>query len=183
MIPYLIDANVAVSSKDPAAVSVSRSGKKLARNLEQQAWSFSIEWPELLHSKAAALEVALDDMMGQTLTAQVLHPVRSYHPNASGVWGVSFAAGAGQKLVTLAGSGSLSIGHFIGFSGHAKVYRVMKYDSNVVTLYPALRANLTADTAIVQAVPFTVTRTDDEASYPTSGPLVSISAEFEEQLF
>jgi len=183
MIPYLIDANVAVSSRDPTAVSVSRSGKKLSRNLEQQVWLFSVEWPDLLHSKAAVLEVALDEMKGQMLTAQVFHPVRSYHPNASGAWHVSIAASAGEKLVSLAGVGELSIGHFIVFSGHSKAYRVMKYENNVATVYPSLREGLNSDTAIIQDVPFTVTRTDDETNYPTSGPIVSISAEFEEQLF
>ena len=183
MIPYLLEANVGLTSKDPTSVSVSRSGKKLSRNLEQQAWLLSIEWPDLLHSKAALLEVALDEMKGQSMTAEVLHPVRSYHPQAEGLWSVAAAVSAGQKLVSLAGMGQLSVGHFIRFSGHKKVYRVMKYEGGVATVYPALRSDLNLDSVIVQDVTFTVTRTDDEMSYPTSGPFVSISAEFEEQLF
>lgn len=183
MIPYLDEAEVTITSSDPSTVSRSRSGRKVSRNLEQQRWSLAVAWPSYLDEKTLPLEIALDAMKGQSMTASIVHPTRSYHGNAPGPWTVTSAIAAGENDIEMSGTGSLTIGHLVRFSSHSKVYRVMSVDGHTVTVFPALRKSLLRSEFITtQAVPISVTRTEDDISYKTTGPLTAIAATFEEML-
>lgn len=183
MLPYIDEAEVSVTSNDPSSVMRSRSGRKVVRNLEQQRWEFDVNWPDYLDDKAIPLEIALDAMRGQALSADLVHPVRSHHANASGVWSVAGAAASGQNMANVNGTGSLTIGHFLRFAGHSKVYRVQAVAGSAVTLYPNLRQPLLASEVVtVCAVPVTVTRTDDAIRYKRKSVLTPVSASFEEML-
>ena len=183
MLPFIEEAEVTMTSSDPTVVTRSRSGRKVSRSLEQHRWLFDVTWPSYLSNKAIALENALDAMTGQAVADELVHPVRSYHPQASGSWQAVEPASAGDTDVILSGSGSLTIGHLIRFYGHSKCYKVVSTAGSIVSLYPPLRSNVTqTEPVTVNAVPILVTRTDDDVSYKTNGPLTSASAGFEEQL-
>lgn len=183
MLPNIDEAEMAVTSNDPCIVLYSRSGAKMVRNLGKQKWGFEITWPQYLQDKSLALEVALDAMYGQSLSAEIIHPSRGYHTSAEGDWTVQTAVNQGEQSVDVVGQGDLTVGHYIKFENHTKVYRVMSYSNSAVTLYPVLRAAVASgESIIVQAVPILVSRTEDEITSQHAGPLTSLSATFEELL-
>jgi len=183
MLPYLDECEVTITSNDPTVVTRSRSGRKVVRNLEQQRWELDVSWPDFLDGRACDLEVALDMMKGQSGIADIVHPVRSYHSDASGIWSVVNSANPGADLLTLAGTGVLTVGHYIRFYNHSKVYRVVAQDGAAYSIYPSLRKQVFASEQVfVSGVAISCTRTDDAISYKRSGPLTKISASFEEQL-
>ncbi|SBS29120.1 hypothetical protein MSP8886_01446 [Marinomonas spartinae] len=183
MLPYIDEAEVTITSNDPNTVTRSRSGRKISRNLEQQRWEIAVTWPNYLDAKSLVLEVALDAMKGQSIDDDIIHPVRSYHKDATSNWQVQTTTQAGAESIQITGGGSLTVGHYIRFNGHSKVYRVMSSSDNTVSIFPKLRrAVFAAEAVITQAVPITVTRTDDAISYKTKGPLTTVSASFEEML-
>ncbi len=183
MLPHIDEAEVTITNNDPTVVTRSRSGRKAGRNLEKQHWQIAVTWPDYLDDKALPIEIALDDMKGQSVSADLIHPVRGYHKSAEGQWIVQSPVNAGSESVQITGTGTLTIGHYLRFDGHSKVYRVRSFEDGVVNIYPQLRsAVLVSEFVITQAVPISVTRTDDDVSYKYSGPLVSLSANFEEML-
>jgi len=183
MLPYIDEAEVTITSNDPSVISRSRSGRKVSRNLEQQKWLLDVTWPSYLSDKSLSLEIALDEMKGQSLQVGLVHPVRSFHPNASGTWQAIEPANAGANQVLLNGVGSLSLGHLVRFFGHTKTYRITKITGDIVQLFPSLRRNVSLSEVVqFDAVAIEVTRTDDDVSYKTKGPLTTVSASFEEML-
>lgn len=183
MLPYIDEAEVTITSSDPSVVSRSRSGRKVSRNLEQQKWLLDVTWPAYLSDKSLSLEIALDEMKGQSEAVGLVHPVRSFHPNASGTWQAIEPANAGANQVLLNGTGSLSLGHLVRFFGHSKAYRITKITGDIVQLFPSLRRGISLSEVVrIDAVAIDVTRTDDEISYKTKGPLTTVSASFEEML-
>ena len=183
MLPYLDECEVSITSNDPTVVTRSRSGRKFVRNLEQQRWELDVTWPNMLDDRARDVEVALDVMKGQGETADIIHPVRSYHPDAGGSWFVVNPVVAGANALAMVGDGDLTVGHFVAFSGHSKAYRIVSSDGTNYTLYPALRMAVNASEQVyVNGVAVRCTRTDDSISYKRSGPLTKVSASFEEQL-
>ncbi|RDL44696.1 hypothetical protein DN730_09950 [Marinomonas piezotolerans] len=183
MLPYIQEAEVSIISNDPSVVSRSRSGRKHVRNLERQHWLLDIKWPDYLRDKANEITVQLDAMQGQAETADVIHPVQSYHPNAGADFTATSGVAAGADSVAVSGTGALTIGHLVRFRDHSKVYRVIALSGSTVTLYPKLRRALSAaETITTQSVPITVTRINDELTAKQKGPLSSLSASFEEML-
>lgn len=183
MLPYIDEAEVTITSSDPSVVSRSRSGRKVSRNLEQQKWLLDVTWPAYLDDKSLPLEIALDEMKGQSESVGLVHPVRSYHPSASGVWQVIEPASAGANQVLLNGAGSLSLGHLVRFFGHTKAYRITKITGDIVQLFPPLRRGVSQSEVVqTHAVAIDVTRTEDDVPYKTKGPLTTVSASFEEVL-
>lgn len=183
MLPYIDETEMTVTNNDPSVVTRSRSGRKVTRNLEQQRWEAAVTWPDYLDDKALVIEIALDAMKGQSIESDIVHPVRSYHELAGDDWQVQSAAEAGDSSIKITGTGELTVGHYMVFSGHSKMYRVMAYVEGVVDIYPQLRSTVfETESVITQAVPISVTRTDDAISYKRTGPLTSLSANFEETL-
>lgn len=175
----------------PVLVNQTLSGKKTARQIGGQFFSFTVAMPPMTQAEAQSIFAFLQKQKGgfENFTIQLPTQNRGADKSNSSVV-VNGAHSAGDATITIDGfsastSGVLKAGDLIKFAGHSKVYMVQAdVDSDgtgaaTVLIEPNLVAALADNEAVTMNQPsFTVYLTSDEILYSTD-PSNFYSIQFE----
>ena len=158
-------------SQRPTLVSKTVSGKRFARQVSSQFFSFTLRFPKLARANFMDLYSFVIKQRSQKETFTVVLPIIS---NSRGTVSGSMtgSASAGATSINLAnGSGTMKSGDFIKFANHDKVYMVVADNSDVssnnLTIEPELRVAVSSQAITYSSVPFTVFMTNDVQEFKT----------------
>ena len=149
-------------------ISVSASGRRFARKIDNQRWKFTCKYVNLTRAEFAPILAFITKQRGQKETFTVIPPkISDALGSETTTISVNGAHTAGDNTIAIDGfnaasAGSLKAGDFIKFSGHTKVYMVVadvtpSSNAATVTIEPPIIENLSNDeTVTYDDVPFTV---------------------------
>ena len=149
-------------------ISLSDSGRRFARKIDNQRWKFTIKYVNLSRAEFAPILAFITKQRGQNETFTVIPPkIKDALGSETTTISVNGAHTAGDTTIAIDGfnadsAGSLKAGDFIKFSGHTKVYMVVadvtpSSNAATVTIEPPIIENLSNDeTVTYDDVPFTV---------------------------
>ena len=149
-------------------ISVSDSGRRYARKIDNQRWKFTCKYTNLTRTEFAPILAFITKQRGQKETFRVIPPkIKDALGSETTTISVNGAHTAGDTTIAIDGfnadsAGSLKAGDFIKFSGHTKVYMVVadvtpSSNAATVTIEPPIIENLSNDeTVTYDDVPFTV---------------------------
>ena len=149
-------------------ISVSDSGRRYARKIDNQRWKFTCKYTNLTRTEFAPILAVITKQRGQKETFTVIPPkIKDALGSETTTISVNGAHTAGDTTIAIDGfnadsAGSLKAGDFIKFSGHTKVYMVVadvtpSSNAATVTIEPPIIENLANDeTVTYDDVPFTV---------------------------
>ena len=149
-------------------ISISDSGRRFARQIDNQKWKFTCKYTHLTRAEFAPILAFITKQKGQKETFTVIPPtISDAQGSETTTISVNGAHTAGDNTIAIDGfnadsAGSLKAGDFIKFSGHTKVYMVVadvtpSSNAATVTIEPAIVENLSNDeTVTYDDVPFTV---------------------------
>ena len=178
----------------PVLVNQTLSGKKSARLIGSQYFSFSVGMPPLTQSEAQSIFAFLQKQKGGFENFTIQHPTDNLGSNRTQTdILVNSSHTVGDASIALDGfdastTGVLKAGDLIKFANHTKVYMVQSdIDSNAsgectVLISPAIVAALSDNEAVTVNKPsFTVYLSSNEIMYTTSvSGLYSISFDVRE---
>ena len=174
--PVANSANI--RSLQRTIVSVTTSGRKLARQIDGQRFSITLDFPPMTRSEFAPIKAFVMKQRSQLNNFTVIPPIVS---NAQGVasttisTNASISAGATTCTVdgmTVSTNGILKAGDYFRFTGQTKVYMAVE-DLNAdgsgegtLTFEPPLRTLVADNTVVIyDNVDFTVTLVNDVQEY------------------
>ena len=149
-------------------ISLSDSGRRFARKIDNQRWKFSIKYSNLTRAEFAPILAFITKQRGQKETFTVIPPkIKDALGSETTSIAVNGAHTAGDTTIAIDGfnadsAGSLKAGDFIKFNNHTKVYMVVadvtpSSNAATVTIEPPIIENLANDEAVTyDDVPFTV---------------------------
>ncbi len=172
-------SDIQISTYAPSRQAISHSGKRYSQTSNIQRWGFKLEYALLQRAEHGRLFAAV-------LSAKGKHEVFAYTPpiysntfgDITGTATAVIARGAGSAVVLFSGAtGKLSVGDYIKFSNHDKVYMVTRSDTDTVTIEPPLYKAIDASTVIIyNRVSFLVSIDSDSADFSArNGGLSSMS--------
>ena len=162
-------------------ISVSDSGRRYARKIDNQRWKFTCKYTNLTRAEFAPILAFITKQRGQKETFTVIPPkIKDALGSETTTISVNGAHTAGDTTIAIDGfnadsAGSLKAGDFIKFSGHTKVYMVVadvtpSSNAATVTIEPPLITALTDDSVVTyDNVPFTVHLTNDLQQFGAVG--------------
>jgi len=166
-------SSINIKSNQTTMVSVSISGRRQARQLQNQRWSMEVGFPPMTRSEFAPIMAFIVSQRGKKESFQFTPVIVD---DALGVeTGTVLVNGAhtvGDTTIAMDafaadGSGRFKAGDFIKFGGHNKVYMVVSdvtssSNAATVTIEPPLTTALSDnDTVVYDSVPFTVALSND----------------------
>ena len=166
-------SSINIKSNQTTMVSVSISGRRQARQLQNQRWSMEVGFPPMTRSEFAPIMAFIVSQRGKKESFQFTPVIVD---DALGVeTGTVLVNGAhtvGDTTIAMDafaadGSGRFKAGDFIKFGGHNKVYMVVSdvtssCNAATVTIEPPLTTALSDnDTVVYDSVPFTVALSND----------------------
>ena len=149
-------------------VSLSDSGRRFARKIDNQRWKFTCKYVNLTRAEFAPILAFITKQRGQKETFTVIPPkIKDALGSETTTISVNGAHTAGDTTIAIDGfnadsAGSLKAGDFIKFANHTKVYMVVadvtpSSNAATVTIEPPIIENLSNDeTVTYDDVPFTV---------------------------
>ncbi len=149
-------------------VSLSDSGRRFARKIDNQRWKFTCKYVNLTRAEFAPILAFITKQRGQKETFTVIPPkIKDALGSETTTISVNGAHTAGDTTIAIDGfnadsAGSLKAGDFIKFANHTKVYMVVadvtpSSNAATVTIEPPIIENLANDeTVTYDDVPFTV---------------------------
>ena len=149
-------------------VSVSDSGRRFARQIDNQKWKFTCSYKLLTRTEFAPILAFITKQRGQKETFTVIPPkIKDALGSETTTISVNGSHTAGDTTIAIDGfnadsAGSLKAGDFIKFQNHSKVYMVVadvtpSSNAATVTIEPPLIEALANDeTVTYDDVPFTV---------------------------
>ena len=149
-------------------VSVSDSGRRFARQIDNQKWKFTCSYKLLTRAEFAPILAFITKQRGQKETFTVIPPkIKDALGSETTTISVNGSHTAGDNTIAIDGfnadsAGSLKAGDFIKFANHTKVYMVVadvtpSSNAATVTIEPPLIEALANDeTVTYDNVPFTV---------------------------
>jgi len=151
-----------IKSIQKTLISKSASGKKLARQIDGQRWSFTAN---IITGKRSdvygeLMAFIVKQRSGKENFTIVPPEISNARGTASGT--PNGTASAGATSITLGGSGigTLKAGDYIKFANHDKVYMVVEDQSDIstgtLTIEPPLREAVSSSDISYDNVPFTV---------------------------
>ena len=158
-------------------VSVSDSGRRFARQIDNQRWKFTCKYVNLSRAEFAPILAFITKQRGQKETFTVIPPkIKDAQGSETTTISVNGSHTAGDTTIAIDGfnsdtAGSLKAGDFLKFASHTKVYQVVSdvtpsSNAATVTIEPPLLEALTNDSTVTyDAVPFTVYLTSSVQSY------------------
>jgi len=169
----------ALSFKDEVntLVSVSDSGRRFARQIDNQRWKFTCRYVNLSRVEFAPIFAFITKQRGSKETFTITPPnLKNALGSETTTISVNGSHTAGDTTIAIDGfnsdtSGSLLAGDFLKFSSHTKVYQVVSdvtpsSNAATVTIEPPLIEALANDSTVTyDAVPFTVYLTSGVQSY------------------
>ena len=158
-------------------LSISDSGRRFARQIDNQRWKFTCRYRNLTRAEFAPILAFITKQRGQKETFTVIPPkIKDAQGSETTTISVNGAHTAGDTTIAIDGfnadsAGSLKAGDFIKFSGHTKVYMVVSdvtpsSNAATVTIEPPIIEALANDEAVTyDDVPFTVYLTSNVQQY------------------
>ena len=182
----------ALSFKDEVntLVSISDSGRRFARKIDNQRWKFTCRYTNLTRAEFAPILAFITKQRGQKETFTVIPPtISDAQGSETTTISVNGSHTAGDNTIAIDGfnadsAGSLKAGDFIKFASHTKVYMVVSdvtpsSNAATVTIEPPLIEALTNDSTVTyDDVPFTVYLTGNVQQY-TLGFMDKYNYEFD----
>ena len=167
--------SLGIKSIQNTIISKTVSGKKLARQIDGQRWSFTARVITAKRSDVYGELMAfiIKQRSGKENFTIVPPEVEDARGTASGT--PNGTASAGATSITLAGSGTgtLKAGDFIKFANHDKVYMVVADQSDIstgsLTIEPPLTTAVSSSDITYDNVPFTVYLTNDIQEFGVVG--------------
>jgi len=169
----------ALSFKDEVntLVSLSDSGRRFARQIDNQRWKFTCRYVNLSRAEFAPIFAFITKQRGSKETFTITPPnLKNALGSETTTISVNGAHTAGDNTIAIDGfnadsAGSLLAGDWISFSGHTKIYQVSadvtpSSNAATVTIEPPIIEALANDSTVTyDAVPFTVYLTSSVQSY------------------
>ena len=169
----------ALSFKDEVntLISVSDSGRRFARQIDNQRWKFTCRYVNLSRVEFAPIFAFITKQRGSKETFTITPPnLKNALGSETTTISVNGSHTAGDTTIAIDGfnadsAGSLKAGDFLKFASHTKVYQVVSdvtpsSNAATVTIEPPLIEALTNDSTVTyDAVPFTVYLTSGVQSY------------------
>jgi hypothetical protein len=164
-----------IKSNQTTILSKSVSGKKLARQLDNQRWSFTIQIITAKRSDVYGdlMAFILKQRSGKENFTIVPPEIEDARGTASGTPNGTASAGATSITLGGSGTGTLKAGDFIKFANHSKVYMVVADQNDIstgsLTIEPPLTTAVSSSDIQYDNVPFTVHLTNDMQQFGVSG--------------
>ena len=164
-----------IKSNQTTILSKSVSGKKLARQLDNQRWSFTVQIITAKRSDVYGdlMAFILKQRSGKENFTIVPPEIEDARGTASGTPNGTASAGATSITLGGTGSGTLKAGDFIKFANHSKVYMVVADQNDIstgsLTIEPPLTTAVSSSDIQYDNVPFTVHLTNDMQQFGVSG--------------
>ena len=158
-------------------ISVSDSGRRFARQIDNQRWKFTCRYVNLSRVEFAPIFAFITKQRGSKETFTITPPnLKNALGSETTTISVNGSHTAGDTTIAIDGfnsdtAGSLKAGDFLKFASHTKVYQVVSdvtpsSNAATVTIEPPLLEALTNDSTVTyDAVPFTVYLTSGVQSY------------------
>ena len=166
-------SSINIKSNQTTMVSVSISGRRQARQLQNQRWSMEVSFPPMTRSEFAPIMAFIVSQRGKKesfqFTPVIVDDALGVETGTVLVNGVHAVGDTTIAMDAFAadGSGRFKAGDFIKFGGHNKVYMVVSdvtssSNAATVTIEPPLTTALSDnDTVVYDSVPFTVALSND----------------------
>ena len=166
-------SSINIKSNQTTMVSVAISGRRQARQLQNQRWSMEVGFPPMTRSEFAPIMAFIVSQRGKKESFQFTPVIID---DALGVETGTVLVNGSHRVgdTTIAmdafaadGSGRFKAGDYIKFGGHNKVYMVVSdvtssSNAATVTIEPPLTTALSDnDTVVYSSVPFTVAFKND----------------------
>jgi len=164
-----------IKSNQTTILSKSVSGKKLARQLDNQRWSFTVQIITAKRSDVYGdlMAFILKQRSGKENFTIVPPEIEDARGTASGTPNGTASAGATSITLGGSGTGTLKAGDFIKFANHNKVYMVVADQNDIstgsLTIEPPLTTAVSSSDIQYDNVPFTVHLTNDMQQFGVSG--------------
>ena len=164
-----------IKSMQDTIISKSVSGKKLARQIDNQRFAFTIE---IITGKRSdvygeLMAFIIKQRSGKENFTIVPPEVEDSRGTASGTPNGTASAGATSITLGGTGTGTLKAGDVIKFASHDKVYMVVADQSDIstgsLTIEPPLTTSITNSDIQYDNVPFTVFLTNDVQEFGVVG--------------
>lgn len=164
-----------IKSMQDTIISKSVSGKKLARQIDNQRFAFTIE---IITGKRSdvygeLMAFIMKQRSGKENFTIVPPEVEDARGTASGTPNGTASAGATSITLGGTGTGTLKAGDVIKFASHDKVYMVVADQSDIstgsLTIEPPLTTSITNSDIQYDNVPFTVFLTNDVQEFGVVG--------------
>jgi hypothetical protein len=166
-------SSINIKSNQTTMVSVAISGRRQARQLQNQRWSMDVGFPPMTRSEFAPIMAFIVSQRGKKesfqFTPVIIDDALGVETGTVLVNGVHAVGDTTIAMDAFAadGSGRFKAGDFIKFGGHNKVYMVVSdvtssSNAATVTIEPPLTTALSDnDTVVYDSVPFTVSLSND----------------------
>jgi len=169
----------ALSFKDEVntLISISDSGRRFARQIDNQRWKFTCRYVNLTRAEFAPIFAFITKQRGSKETFTISPPnLKNALGSETTTISVNGAHTAGDNTIAIDGfnadaAGSLKAGDWISFSGHTKIYMVVADvtpSSNAATISvepPIIEALGNNEVVTYDSVAFTVYLTSTVQSY------------------
>ena len=169
----------ALSFKDEVntLISVSDSGRRFARQIDNQRWKFTCRYVNLTRAEFAPIFAFITKQRGSKETFTISPPnLKNALGSETTTISVNGAHTAGDNTIAIDGfnadaAGSLKAGDFLKFASHTKVYQVVSdvtpsSNAATVTIEPPIIEALANDSTVTyDSVAFTVYLTSSVQSY------------------
>jgi len=169
----IVPKSVKITSMQTTLVSTSISGRRQARQLQNQKWKLRATFPPLTRTEFNEVYAFVIKQRGRkenfTFTPPIFDDALGTETGSVLVNGAHSVADTTIAMDGFAGDGAgrFKAGDFIKFASHDKVYMVVadvtsSSNAATVTIEPPLTTALVNDSAVTyDAVPFTVALTND----------------------
>jgi hypothetical protein len=167
--------SLGIKSIQNTIISKTVSGKKLARQIDGQRWSFTARVITAKRSDVYGELMAfiIKQRSGKENFTIVPPEVEDARGTASGTPNGTASAGATSITLGGSGTGTLKAGDFIKFASHDKVYMVVADQSDIstgsLTIEPPLTTAVSSSDIQYDNVPFTVYLTNDIQEFGVVG--------------
>ena len=166
-------SSINIKSNQTTMVSVAISGRRQARQLQNQRWSMEVSFPPMSRVEFAPIMAFIVSQRGKKESFQFTPVIIDDALGVeTGTVLVNGSHSVGDTTIAMDafaadGSGRFKAGDFIKFGGHNKVYMVVSdvtssSNAATVTIEPPLTTALSDnDTVVYDSVPFTVALSND----------------------
>ena len=167
--------SLGIKSIQNTIISKSVSGKKLARQIDGQRWSFTARVITAKRSDVYGELMAfiIKQRSGKENFTIIPPEVEDARGTASGTPHGTASAGATSITLGGTGTGTLKAGDFIKFANHDKVYMVVADQSDIstgsLTIEPPLTTAVSSSDIQYDNVPFTVYLINDMQEFGVVG--------------
>ena len=167
--------SLGIKSIQNTIISKTVSGKKLARQIDGQRWSFTARVITAKRSDVYGELMAfiIKQRSGKENFTIVPPELEDARGTASGTPNGTASAGATSITLGGSGTGTLKAGDFIKFANHDKVYMVVADQSDIstgsLTIEPPLTTAVSSSDITYDNVPFTVYLTNDIQEFGVVG--------------